>query len=109
MQPYFYNAECIGVTDGDTCTVKIDVGFGFTTVQKLRFIGINTPERHVEGYEEATQFTKDKILNKKIIINTVEKDAFGRWLASVYYKEEDTYKSLNEELLSTGLAVVYKR
>ncbi|AKO92030.1 hypothetical protein BEH_07905 [Priestia filamentosa] len=108
MQPYFYNAECIGVTDGDTCTVKIDVGFGFSTIQKLRFLGVNTPERHVEGYEEATQFTEDKILNKEIIINTHKKDAFGRWLADIYYKEDDAYRSLNEDLLTNELAVVYK-
>ena len=108
MQPYFYNAECIAVTDGDTVSVNIDVGFGFNTTQKLRFIGIDTPERNDKGYYEAAQFTKEKILGKKILINSLKKDAFGRWLANVYFKKDDQYVCLNNELIEQGFAVEYK-
>lgn len=109
MQPYFYKAICTRVIDGDTAVVNLDVGFGFKTIQTMRFLEVNTPERYALGYEEATQFTSEKILGKEILINTTEKDAFGRWLANIYYKENDQYVNLNQELINNKLASVYKK
>lgn len=109
MEPYFYNARCTRVIDGDTAVVDISVGFDFKTEQKIRFLGVNTPERNMSGYKEATNFTTGKILGKDLIINTVEKDVFGRWLAYVYYPENKQMVSLNQQLLDGGYAVVYEK
>ncbi|MFK7678649.1 thermonuclease family protein [Bacillus sp. Wb] len=107
MEAYFYNAECIRVIDGDTAEVNLDVGFNFSTKQKIRFLGVNTPERHQVGYSEATNYTAQKILGKSLLIRTVEKDSFGRWLADVYYHDDGEFRSLNNELLEKGLAVKF--
>jgi len=40
------------VVDGDT----VDVSFGITGIQRIRLVGVNTPEIGEEGYEEANEF-----------------------------------------------------
>ena len=68
MKEFVYNsAYCINVIDGDTIDVDIDVGFDFSTVQRLRLEGIDTPERNEPGYGTAKQFVIDK--HELIIIN----------------------------------------
>ena len=42
---YIYKAMCVGVYDGDTVTLDIDLGFNHSmNNQKIRLFGINTPE-----------------------------------------------------------------
>ena len=40
------------VVDGDT----VDVSFGIYGIQRIRLVGVDTPERYEEGYEEAKEF-----------------------------------------------------
>ena len=84
--------------------VNIDVGFDFFSKQRLRLLGVDTPERKMAGFEEATEFVKDMCLGKPVQITTYKKDSFGRWLSTVFVNGEN----LNEMLLSKGLAVVYE-
>lgn len=106
---YQYEVEVERVIDGDTFASKsIDLGMGVALTGDIRFrlLGVNTPERKMEGYQEATDFTKEKLEGKTVLVETVAKDVFGRWLCTVYLDNEDT---LNKQLLDTKLAVVYKR
>jgi micrococcal nuclease len=106
---YQYEVEVSRVIDGDTFASKeIDLGMGVSLKGDLRFrlLGVNTPERNRKGYWEATEFTADKIEGRKVLVETVDKDVFGRWLCTVHLEGEDT---LNKQLLDKELAVVYKK
>jgi len=50
---YTYSAEAKKVYDGDTITVDFDLGFGVILInQKLRLIGIHTPEVRGESRKQ---------------------------------------------------------
>lgn len=84
------------IIDGDT------VVFGDTTV---RVVGVDTPERGACGYEEATDFTSNLVLNKEVTLlapgEELETDQHGR---SLYYVSIDG-EDLGELLISNGYAV----
>lgn len=88
---------CTTVVDGDT--IYLDNG------KKIRFVGVNTPERGVTGYQASKEFVKKFCLNKEVGINRDDKkytDKYGRTLAVVIVDG----KNLNEMLLKEGLAEV---
>lgn len=92
------------VVDGDT--IVIEQG------EKVRMIGINTPEsvdprRPVEFYgKEASRYTKELLEGKKVFLQwgTTPKDRYGRWLAWVWLPD-GTF--VNGKLVAQGYAQVY--
>ncbi len=92
------------VVDGDT--IEIDTG------EKVRYIGMNTPEtvdprRPVQCFgHEASAYNKNLVENKKVkLIKDVEdKDKYGRLLRYVYL-EDGTF--VNLKLVQDGYANVY--
>jgi micrococcal nuclease len=111
MNFYQYKARCTNVVDGDTLDVEIDVGFHLITRQRLRLVGIDTPERGQEGYYEASEFVAQHVVGKEIGVVTHKTDVFGRYLAEVFVPEANDFNdgySLNELLLHEGLAKPYK-
>lgn len=110
MELYTFRAFCTNVVDGDTADFVIDVGFKLTTEQRVRFLGVNTPERNQTGYKEATEFTRNTLLDKDVFIQTYKADSFGRYLADIYYENKDgEIIHLNQELLDLKLAVPFKK
>jgi endonuclease YncB( thermonuclease family) len=106
---YIYEVEVERVIDGDTFASKsVDLGMGVALTGSIHFrlLGVNTPERKMPGYIEATAFTKTMIEGKKILVETHAHDAFGRWLCTIYLPEEE--KSINQQLLEKRLAVIFK-
>jgi micrococcal nuclease len=95
------------VNDGDTIVL--------TNGQRVRYIGINTPEIDYEnqkaqpfGYE-ARSFNKKLVLSQKIRLefDRERHDRFGRLLAYVFLPDGSF---LNERLLENGLAFyLYRR
>jgi len=91
------------VIDGDT----IQLANG----EKVRYIGINTPEIHhprkpVEYFgKEAMEFNKKLVKGKKVRLSfdVQERDKYGRLLAYVYL-EDGTF--VNAELVKQGYAQV---
>ena len=91
------SAVCTKVVDGDT--IYLDNG------KKVRFVGVNTPERGVEGYIASKNFVQKLCLNKKVgldIDDSKHNDKYGRTLAVVIVDG----KNVNEMLLKEGLAEV---
>jgi micrococcal nuclease len=98
------------VYDGDTIELIIDCGFDQYTRQKIRVLGVNTPEiRSHQKYaaiiakQETLTWLKvgeTPIERWPLVIRTKEKDNFGRWLAEVYRKTDG--ESLTDYLLSRG-------
>lgn len=95
------------VVDGDTVDVMIDVGFRMTTVQRIRLLGVNTPERGEEGYIAAGELVKGWCDDRagRLRIRTEKSDSFGRWLGDVY---EPDGGNLSSALLAAGF-LSYRR
>lgn len=88
---------CTKVVDGDT--IYLDNG------KKIRFVGVNTPERGVDGYSTSKEFVQKLCLNKEVgidIDNSKYTDRYGRTLAVVIVDG----KNVNEMLLKEGLAEI---
>ncbi len=107
---YEYRAEVRSVYDGDTIRADINLGFGVVLEnQKLRLLGINTPEIRGDSREHglmARDALRDKIEGMTVTVRT-HKDSqgkYGRWLAVVYLGEEN----VNEWLLNHGFATKYQ-
>lgn len=58
---YESSGYCPYVVDGDTIDVE---GIG-----RIRFVGVNTPERGQPGYQEAKDFVKSLCLGKTIYLD----------------------------------------
>lgn len=121
---YEYNCTLTYWVDGDTCDVDIDLGFGVVLKdQRVRLLGINTPETRTRDEEEkragqlATAYCKSRIPEgKKCRIRTHKdgKGKFGRILGEMLYgmtdekTKETTWHNLNQKLLDEGHAVPYE-
>ena len=87
------------VVDGDTFVAAND--------EKVRLIGVNTPEVHgkVQYYgQEASQFAKDKLTGKKVYLfqDTGSTDRYGRWLRYVFIDQDP--QMFNDTLVIEGYA-----
>lgn len=88
---------CTQVVDGDTIYLA--------NGEKVRLVGVNTPERGVKGYQTSKNFVSKLCLNKEVGINVDDRkyrDKYGRTLAVVIVDG----KNLNEMLLKEHLAEV---
>ena len=86
------------VIDGDT----LDTSLG-----RVRFFGVDTPERGKSCFQEATNFTRiaagDKV---RLETGPRRTDIYGRRLAYVYDSSGD---SIDAQLISGGFAVAWTR
>jgi endonuclease YncB( thermonuclease family) len=89
---HFEEHIIIRVLDGDT----VEVLGG----DRIRFVGINTPETGYPYSSEAKEFLMDRILNQTVSVEVLGKDRYGRLLGYVHFNGE----LLNEELVREGLA-----
>ena len=108
------------VIDGDTYRVrhvpwpfsssKVTGPLGENTIV-VRVYAIDTPETAKFGmpaqeYANASKdFAKKRLLNKKIKVQCLSRDQYGRIIGKVTYDRRD----ISEDLLSEGLAVVYRQ
>ena len=93
-------ARVIEVIDGDTIVVLRD---GLR--EKVRLIGIDTPEVGHHYYEEATRKTTELVLGKTVRLEKdfSERDKYGRLLRYVYLGN----LFVNAELVRQGYAYAY--
>lgn len=111
-------SEVLGATDENAITVKKVIDgdtIQLENGEKLRYIGIDTPEtvdprRGVQCYgHEASDFNKSLVLGKKVrlVKDVSERDSFGRLLRYVYLiseKPEEKEVFVNELLVRQGYA-----
>jgi micrococcal nuclease len=120
--PYEYNATVTEVVDGDTIVIDIDLGFDVMfTKQKVRLLGVDTPESRTSDKVEKVFGVASKDFVKKfvagcknnVIIRThisegtddSGREKFGRLLGEIV--NPDTKEVLNEQLISKNYAVRY--
>ena len=121
--PYEYHATVTEVVDGDTVVIDIDLGFDVVfTNQKVRLLGVDTPESRTSDKTEKVFGLASKDYAKKFIegckdkhviirthisddVDSNGREKFGRLLGEII--NPDTKKILNEELINNGYAVRY--
>lgn len=105
MDNFIRKAMVTNIVDGDTFDAIVDLGYGSHMEIRFRLVGVDTPERGQEGYDEAKEYLIQEILDNEVYIASrkFQKGGFGRYLGVVYYNNGN----LNENLLSLGLAVPY--
>ena len=112
------------IIDGDTIDVTLDLGFDVCTRQRVRLLGIDTPESRTRDLEEkkygllakkklrewclkAVASDRDDI---EIQLRCPEKDSrgkFGRILAEVWVSEDGQWTNVNKWLCDNAFAVPY--
>lgn len=105
---YEYNAVVVRVIDADTIDVRVDLGFNVHIDQRVRFFGINAPEKNTPlGIEAAGYVRKTIPLGTKIILQSDkdDNDKYGRYLARIILPE--TNECLNDILVNKRYAVEY--
>lgn len=93
-------ASVVHVADGDTITVKTKNGEKI----KVRFYGIDAPEKAQPYGPQSTGILKNLILNKNVKIVVNNTDRYGRKVAWVYLEKQD----INAEMIRLGAAWHYK-
>ena len=112
---YYYKAKVLKVIDGDTMDVEIDLGFGIYKKERLRLVGIDTPEKHSDRPEEekAAEAVRRWVENKTegidiyIRSDKLKKGGFGRYIAEVNIPVMGGEASLDETLIKMGFARKY--
>ena len=110
---YEYYCEVTRIIDGDTLDVDIDLGFATKlTKQRIRMLGIDTPESRTRDLEEKSR----GLLSKKFLLDlcpvgsTIRlrshgKGKFGRILGEIFTPEGEV--SINKQMCDEGYAVEY--
>jgi micrococcal nuclease len=109
LHMYVYQAVVVRVYDGDTITVRIDLGFGVSKIETLRLFGIDTPEVRGDEREaglKSRDWLRTLILNKEIIVKTYKdkKGKYGRYLADIFIEQETGPVNINDWLVRENLA-----
>ena len=93
------NALVITVIDGDTIDVMID-----GEVLRVRYVGVNTPERDEACYDEAVEANRAMVSGQsvRLVKDVSETDRYDRLLRYVYVGSV----FVNQELVAQGFAEV---
>lgn len=89
-------ARVVQVIDGDTIDVEAQ-----GREYRVRYIGVDTPERDEPFYEEATKANRQMVGDEEIVLvkDVSETDPYGRLLRYVYL-DDGTF--VNAELIAEG-------
>jgi len=95
-----YTGKVIGVTDGDTIGVLIDL-----IEHKIRLAEIDTPEKAQPYGKKAKQALSDLVFGKIVDIEKKDVDRYGRIVGRIYINDVD----VNAEMVRGGHAWVYRQ
>ena len=111
---YTYECKVLNVVDGDTIDIEIDLGFTIRIKERVRLIGVDTPEvfgtKAVPEGIIASDFTKKWISDRKAILDKFEyqsvkynsRDKYGRSLGVLLWNGAKVAESLNDALVASG-------
>jgi endonuclease YncB( thermonuclease family) len=91
-------ATVIDITDGDTISILVN-----GVAEKLRYIGIDTPERGQPGYKAATEANRQLVGGKTVYLvrDRSDRDRYDRLLRYAYLAD-GTF--VNGQLVAQGMA-----
>ena len=100
----------INIVDGDTVDVILDLGFDMYKKERIRLVGIDTPESRTRDLEEkemgleAKEFLERRMNDCENLWVRTEKDGkYGRMLGEIWCG----VTNINEEMVSRGYAWEY--
>lgn len=98
---YFkFNALVSNIIDGDTLTIYKN---GRRT--KVRFDGIDSPEKDQNFGKQAKQYLRSLILDNELFITSKEVGYYNRLIAEVHVKDNvNKLISINEKMITSGFA-----
>ena len=115
FQQYNYTAEVLEVNDGDTYTVRVNLGMRIYPETEIRMLGIDTPEtkkykgryrfaEEIDIGKKIAKWVRNRILGKQVRLKTHldEDDKYGRLLAEIEYEVNGQWVNLNQQMLSLG-------
>jgi endonuclease YncB( thermonuclease family) len=101
---FTYRGTVTSIVDGDTLDVRLTSG----KTERIRLIGIDTPERGVCYFSQATVRARQLAMSKQVVLRgdatQDTRDRYGRLLAYVWLPGG---KDLGYHLLAGGFAKVY--
>jgi micrococcal nuclease len=106
----------IKVYDGDTITIAARLPYSGSPLYRfhIRLAGIDSPEMKGKSEEEKSaaklsqQALESLIINKKVYLENISTEKYGRILANVYVISVNKQKiNVNQWLLDNGYAVRY--
>lgn len=74
--------------------------------EQIRLWGVDAPEKHEIGYNQATQMLRQLAYDQPLKIEKVATDKYGRTLARCYFSDGG---ELNHEMIRTGVVKEYMR
>jgi len=95
---FAWSGKVVSVTDGDTIKVLHD-----SQQIKIRFYGIDTPEKKQAFGQKAKQFTANMVAGQIVDVEEITFDRYGRTVGIVRIGTV----CLNEEIIKAGFAWVY--
>ena len=116
------NATLLRVVDGDTLDLEIDLGMSVSVKERVRLIGINTPEtfgvkQDSAEYQAGTIARKEldalfdltRTVTFYVVVETFKdrKEKYGRYLANVYAVGDLTgnWVCINDKMKELGYGV----
>lgn len=91
--------KVIKVADGDTITILVN-----GNKERIRFYGIDAPEKKQEYGMKSKDFVSKKVMNKEVKVQVMDTDRYGRKIGKIYYDG----KYLNLESVSKGYSWWYE-
>ena len=104
-----FQAKVRRVIDGDTLDLDIDLGFHITLSERVRLMGVDTPETRTRNLVEkadglkAKEFVIGFVADGSVVIKVHGFGKFGRPLVDLYKGSV----CLNDQLVLHGLAAPY--
>lgn len=119
---YWRRARYVDHYDGDTITLTVDLGYRISVEERVRLIGIDTPE--LRGDERAAglaakDFVFDWMYRNQawnadndpsvlpewpLLLRSSKAGKYGRWLGEIWSGQG---MCLNQDLLDSGHATIY--
>lgn len=94
-----FTGQVSSIIDGDSLYVA-------GHKEQVRLWGIQAPERHEAGYNEATQALRRLAQDQEVEVNIVGKDKYGRTLGRCFFHDGT---EINHEMIKSGTAREYMR
>lgn len=97
-----YKAQFVKAVDGDTVDLVVDLGFKIYAKIRVRLLGVDTPERGQDGYNEATEFVKTwfECHEGECVVETKKTGKYGRWLATIM--DPELYEAMQDDRWHEG-------
>ncbi len=95
-----FTGKVVGIADGDTATVLDDTN----TQHKIRFLGIDAPEKAQAFGQKSKQNLSDLIFGKTVTFQVLKRDKYNREVAKILLDGKD----INLQQVKDGFAWHYK-